>query len=254
MKTWMLLMKSAEKRSYNGVELKILDRLIGHTIHFNVYNLNKRQFKDLTRLCNESDLDNCTMYLEDNALPFVYNHPFWFEYGEKPSLKAVLNAMKFFPAVEYNNSSIKPINNLLLNYSKNKSVTSGSDTHIGLPGDSCTIAKGDNFNDFFHNILEKRNYIVSTNLTRNLLIYQTNQWIRKMFVVDEVSKARKIGMIGINKPIDNAYKVFIGPMIKRHPVFSKKFQKMLPFFSNSGIIADYYLNSQKLLLKKFIPN
>ena len=41
------------------------------------------------RLWEAQDLELLLTYLNDNDLPYTYNHPFWFEFGEQPNLKMV---------------------------------------------------------------------------------------------------------------------------------------------------------------------
>jgi hypothetical protein len=75
-----------------GVEFKILDRReVGHTIHINVYLLDKHPFKELLRMARrEGNLEHFLDFLRTNELPHTYNHPFWFEEGERPNPEAVV--------------------------------------------------------------------------------------------------------------------------------------------------------------------
>ena len=83
-----------------GVELKVHDREIGHTVHVNVLGLSPQQMNRLIdrRRCMTAFLDYCRR--ED--LYHAYNHPFWFESGERGSLPKILNLMREFPVLELN--------------------------------------------------------------------------------------------------------------------------------------------------------
>jgi predicted metal-dependent phosphoesterase TrpH len=62
-----------------GVEIKILDpERVGHTLHINVYELNKKQFLELEEIAvKDQNLETFIDYLRDNDLCYVYNHPFF---------------------------------------------------------------------------------------------------------------------------------------------------------------------------------
>ncbi len=73
-----------------GVEIKILDpEIVGHTIHVNVYDLDFDQFDELEEIAKAGDLNGFLACLKRNDLPHVYNHPLWFEPGERPNLAAI---------------------------------------------------------------------------------------------------------------------------------------------------------------------
>ena len=97
------------------VEVKILDRVrVGHTIHINVYLLDHRQFREIERIARQVQVELLLTYLKDNDLPYTYNHPFWFEFGEQPNLKMVPQLFELFPVVEYNMHRVRRMNRLTL--------------------------------------------------------------------------------------------------------------------------------------------
>ena len=97
------------------VEVKILDRVrVGHTIHIKVYLLDHRQFREIERIARQVQVELLLTYLKDNDLPYTYNHPFWFEFGEQPNLKMVPQLFELFPVVEYNMHRVRRMNRLTL--------------------------------------------------------------------------------------------------------------------------------------------
>ena len=85
-----------------AVEVKILDlRNVGHTIHVNVYTLNRRQFQEIQEIAVKAhDVVTLAGYLRAEGLPFIFNHPFWHEPEERPNLRAVLDVARLFPVLE----------------------------------------------------------------------------------------------------------------------------------------------------------
>lgn len=95
-----------------AVEVKILDlKKVGHTVHINIYALNRRQFREIMKIARMAqDLERLIAYLKDEHLRFTFNHPFWHEPGEEPNLRAVIAIAELFPVLEYNMGRIARIN------------------------------------------------------------------------------------------------------------------------------------------------
>ena len=136
-----------------GVEIKIKDmKNVGHSLHVNVYELNKMQFKELMKIAKvKQDIRTFVSYLKKNDLPFVYNHPFWYEHGEKPSLKAINTIIQLFPVTEYNMLRVWQKNALAVKLAQKhgKGIIASTDTHIGNIGRASTFAKGETFKEYF---------------------------------------------------------------------------------------------------------
>ncbi len=129
-----------------AVEVKILDRVnVGHTVHINVYTLNRGQFAEIRRLARSAtDIRLLTDYLKDERLPYTFNHPFWHEAGETPNFQAVVEIAGLFPVLEYNMGRIGRINAQALRLADalGKGVTASTDSHIGDIGRAFTLAGG----------------------------------------------------------------------------------------------------------------
>jgi predicted metal-dependent phosphoesterase TrpH len=168
-----------------AVEVKILDpRNVGHTIHVNVYMLNRRQFEEIQKIAGKArDILTLTGYLRAEGLPFIFNHPFWHEPEERPNLKAVLDVAPLFPVLEYNMGRIGRINAqaLRLADSLSKGIVAATDTHVGEIGRAFTLARGESFKDFFENAAARRSWLCPADLTLPRLKEETSIRIRRLF-------------------------------------------------------------------------
>ncbi len=126
------------ERLVPGVEMTLFDPVrVGHTIHVNVYELNKSQFLELKRIAErDGNLETFIDFLQDQSLLYTYNHPFWFLPKDKPNYRAVADIIDLFPVIEYNMKRIKMKNMfaLWLAAKKGKGITASTDTHIGQMG------------------------------------------------------------------------------------------------------------------------
>ena len=103
-----------------GAEIKIKDiEAVGHTIHVNVYELDNYQFKELERIAGQGYIYQFLDFLKEEDLPFVYNHPLWFESGEKPNYAAIPDLIRLFPVVEYNMHRVRRENELVVEFALN---------------------------------------------------------------------------------------------------------------------------------------
>ncbi|MBD3235804.1 MAG: PHP domain-containing protein [Candidatus Eisenbacteria bacterium] len=137
----------------SGVELKVCDPAVGHTIHLNVLGLTQEQMIDLMRRAH--NVEAFVGYCRDRGLFHVYNHPFWFERGERANLGAVESLIERLPVIELNAGRIRELNarteELARRYSK--PVVAASDTHTGQIGKSFTVAPGKSAAEFLENVL-----------------------------------------------------------------------------------------------------
>jgi predicted metal-dependent phosphoesterase TrpH len=168
-----------------AVEAKILDpKKVGHTVHINVYSLDRRQFGEILKIAQTArDIERLAAYLKDQRLPFIFNHPFWHEPGETPNLGAIIEIADLFPVLEYNMGRIDLINGqaLRLAQKKGKGVAAATDTHVGDVGRAFTLARGATFSEFFDQIRTGQSFIVATDLTLARLKEETAIRIRCLF-------------------------------------------------------------------------
>jgi len=132
----------------------------------------------------------------------MYNHPFWFDFHQEPNPSAVLRLAKLFPVLEYNMHELKQKNELTIVLAERfgKGIAATTDTHSGKLGQVYTLARGDNFREFFRNIEKGKSYIVPEDLTRGLLIDEMNTWIDLIFEKSQRNKDIKSYLTGSTSP------------------------------------------------------
>ncbi|MDD4650916.1 MAG: PHP domain-containing protein [Methanothrix sp.] len=178
-----------------GVEIKIKDmERVGHTIHINVYELDDSQFQELENIALQGDLLSFLDFLKSEKLPFVYNHPLWFEAGEKPNLAVIPDLIKLFPVLEYNMHRIRRKNEIIMELARRyeKGLIASTDTHSGMIGHAYTLSKGNDFKEFYNNICRGKSYIIVKDLTKQYLIQEMNAWLDMMSGQEPILKSKKI--------------------------------------------------------------
>ena len=135
-----------------GIEMKVRDPKIGHAIHVNVLGLNQSQMLELARRRKSVDrfLDLC----RSEDLYHAYNHPFWFEPGERASLSTVSELIDRFPVIELNAGRIPQLNGRTLRIARRfgKQLVAASDSHTGRIGKAYTMAPGATPEEFLRSI------------------------------------------------------------------------------------------------------
>ena len=168
-----------------AVEVRILDRKkVGHTLHINVYTLNRCQFSEILRIAQiAQDLERLIAYLKDEHLPYTFNHPFWHEAGERPNFQAILDIVDFFPVLEYNMGRIARLNELALRLARarGRGIVATTDTHVGEIGRAFTISRGGTFMEFFDHISRGQSFIVPADLNISRLKGEASVRIRQLF-------------------------------------------------------------------------
>lgn len=235
-----------------AVEVKILDpKRVGHTVHINVYSLDRRQFGEILKIARTAqDIELLVTYLKDQDLPFIFNHPFWHEAGETPNLEAVIEIADLFPVLEYNMGRIDLINGqaLRLAQKKGKGLAAATDTHIGDIGRAFTLARGATFSEFFAQIRTGRSFIVPTDLTLARLKDETAIRIRNLFdkagwlfpkesLTIETGNAILDGIVGRVAKAPSESPRVSGRILKA----------VLEILSRSGIPGSLYVQSQRNL-------
>ena len=236
-----------------GVEISIHDmEFAGHALHVNVFELDREEFLELSEISKvEHDLKNFVRYLKRHKLPFIYNHPFWFEFHQEANPSAVPRLAKLFPVLEYNMNELKQKNELTIALAERfgKGIVATTDTHSGRLGKVYTLAKGDNFREFFRNIEKGKNYIVPEDLTREFLIDEMNTWIDLIFEKSQKNRDIKGYLTGI-KSLDAMVRISRSTLLNYSPKINRTTMNLFYMISNSGLPASVYLHSEESLVKE----
>jgi hypothetical protein len=136
-----------------GIEMTIRDPRIGHTIHVNVLGLNQGQMLELAR--QRGNVDRFLEFCRCQDLFHAYNHPFWFEAGERGTIEAVEALIPEFPLIEINAGRISQLNDRTLDLARRngKNVIATSDSHTGNVGRAYTMAPGASVQEFLRHLL-----------------------------------------------------------------------------------------------------
>ncbi len=231
----------------SGVEMTIYDPVFaGHTLHVNVFELYQEDFLELTEIAKEHDLKSFIRYLKRHKLPFIYNHPFWFEDHQEPEPSAILKLAKLFPVLEYNMHELKQKNELMIALAERfgKGIAATTDTHSGGLGKIYTLAKGDSFREYFKNIERGKSYIVPEDLTREILIEEMNTWIDLIFEKSQKSRDIKNYLTGI-KSLDAIVRVSRSALLNCSPMLNRATMSLLYMISNTGLPASLYIHSKE---------
>ena len=232
-----------------GVEMRLRDEdLVGHTLHINVYDLSLEQFLDLKEISGLGDLSRFINYLVRNNLPYIYNHPFWFERNEKPNLAAISNLVRLFPVLEYNMHRVHRKNEITMALAKRyrKGLAASTDSHSGEVGMVYTLSHGDTFREFFENICKGNSHIVVKDLTKLDIMQEMNRWIELIFSQD-ISVEPKEYSLGVGY-LDKVVNILSGETIRSNPWICKAAYRASHKLSNSGLPASLYLRSEGALL------
>jgi hypothetical protein len=224
---------------------------VGHTLHVNIYILNRRQFCEIMKIARMAqDLEQLIVYLKDEHLRFTFNHPFWHEPGEKPNLRAIIDIVELFPVLEYNMGRIARINSqaLRLAQAKGRGIVATTDTHIGEIGRAFTIARGATFTEFFDQIQIGKSFIIPADLSLSRLKGETTIRIRRLldkagWLYPKDSLAMDTGSAALDG--------IIARLAQVNPTTPRFAQKILELIleaaSRSGIPGSLYFWSQRNL-------
>jgi predicted metal-dependent phosphoesterase TrpH len=228
-----------------GVEIKIKDmESVGHTIHINVYDLDNEQFQEIEENAAEGDLHGFLNLLKNEKLPFVYNHPLWFEPGEKPNLVVIPDLIKLFPVIEYNMLRVRKKNEMIMELARRygKGLIASTDTHSGMIGQAYTLSKGKNFKEFYDNICQGKSYIVVRDLTKQDLMQEMKIWLDLISCQDMIMENKKIST-GIS-PVDMLIAILTSKSIRDFPrVYSVALAATYKI-ANSGLPAALYIREE----------
>jgi predicted metal-dependent phosphoesterase TrpH len=235
-----------------AVEVKILDRKkVGHTIHINIYSLNRGQFQQILRIAQiAKDLELLVSYLNDEHLPYTFNHPFWHEAGEKPNLRAILDIVDLFPVLEYNMGRIARLNGLALRLARarGRGIVATTDTHVGDIGRAFSIGRGNTFMEFFDQIRSGQSFIVPADLNIHRLKGEATVRIRQLINKSGWLHPKDSLTIDTGIAILDGLVVQLARARVGTPGFAKKaLEILLEGVSRSGIPGSLYLRSQRNL-------
>lgn len=238
-----------------GVEVKILDRKrVGHTVHINIYMLSKQQFEEIEKIARAAgNIEILLDYLKAENLPFTFNHPFWHEPGEKLNAAAVVELAENFPVLEYNLGRIRKLNRMVLELAtaKNKGLVAGTDSHTGDIGRIFTVARGNDFREFYESIKNGNSWLVTEDLTYNRIKNE----IRNRLEMLMDSRRWVMGKEGLRMETGNALADAVIQTLSdgREDVLAVK-REMVKFLarmvSSTGVPARLYLRKQNLLASR----
>jgi predicted metal-dependent phosphoesterase TrpH len=239
------LLRPEMKGLVRGVEMKIKDvKSVGHTIHINVYDLSNKQFKKLEDIAAMGDLHSFLDFLRKEELPFVYNHPLWFEPGEKPNLAVIPDLVKLFPVIEYNMHRVRRKNEIIMELARRygKGLIASTDTHSGMIGETYTLSRGKNFKEFYNNVCQRKSYIVVRDLTKQNLIREMNIWLNLISSQDQILLGRNI-CTGISY-LDKLISILASNSLKDFPRLYHTALCAMYKISDSGLPATLYIRRE----------
>ncbi len=240
------------ERLVTGVEVKILDRIkVGHTVHINVYTLNRKQFQEIENIAKMAqDIEMLVEYLRAENLPFILNHPFWHEPGEKLSAASVAEISEMFPVLEYNLGRIRKLNRLVLELAayRNKGVAAGTDSHTGDIGRIFTVAPGNNFREFFGAIEQGNACMVTEDLTYHRIKNEIGKRLEMLLDSREWVMVREgLKMETGNALADAVIKILSGGKEGARAFGREAIKFLATMLSRTGLPARIYLIKQNLL-------
>lgn len=189
--------------AFTGIEMKIRDPQVGHTIHVNVLGLTRRDWGQLAR--RRASLGSFLAYCRDHGLHHTYNHPFWFEKGERATADTILRLVEQFPVIELNAGRIPRLNARTARLARQcgMQVLAASDSHTGRVGRAFTEAPGETWQEFLGNIqlgvsravpchLSYREFIREIGETIDLVFLKQKAFQPKRTMLRETPIARRI--------------------------------------------------------------
>lgn len=245
------------ERIVPGAEIKILDRRrVGHTVHMNVYQLDRKIFQELEDIAEKSgNIELLIACLKSHQLPYIYNHPFWHEPYEKLNIRAVFDLMSLFPVLEYNMGRVNPLN-LIAAYlarSAGKGLVAATDTHSGRIAEAYTLARGDSFASFMAEIGAGRSLLVPQDLTLTRLTSEVLDRLNCMFDQEHWQFAKPGYSLetGIGILDDHIQKIILAP-VRGNNMLKKMLKWLMTGVALSKIPHSLYIRSQNLLAESVL--
>jgi len=245
------------ERIVPGVEIKILDRRhVGHTVHMNVYQLDRKIFRELEEIAEKSgSIEMLITCIKSHRLPYIYNHPFWHEPNEKLNVGAVFDLMSFFPVLEYNMGRVNPLNQIAayLARSAGKGLVAATDTHSGRIAEAYTLARGDSFDSFMAEIGAGRSLLVSQDLTLARLTSEVLDRLNCMFNQEHWQFAKPGYSLetGIGILDDHIQKIILASS-RENSLMKKMLKWLMTGVALSKIPHSLYIRSQNLMAESVL--
>lgn len=235
-----------KEKLISGVELSVTDMFnVGHTVHINVFELDREQFRDMHSIATkQQDIFTLIDFMNDNDLLYMYNHPFWFAMGEKPNLLAVPELAKHFPVIEYNMQDLKQKNlfAMVLAHSFGKGMAVTTDSHTGGIGSVYTMAKGDDFREYFNNIIKGNYYLIMDQPIWKHITQELSAWIELVFSMDRQAVTEFSTGVSL---VDRVVKVVSSNTFADHPNVNRFTMRSIQKLSTSGLPFFLYMLSKR---------
>jgi len=229
-----------------------------HTIHINVFGLNKEQLRMLESIAEKDrDLDAFVKYLKEHDLDWMFNHPFWHEPYEKLNWAILPGLAKnYFDVIELNSGRPKVFNDLAIHMAEqfNKGIVASTDSHIGKPGRAYVLAEGKNFKEFWKNVKAGKMYVVRKDMTTFGVVSESADMISNIFKANvHASKERQLIPDTGVKTFDNVARAVTSGRLKRMYFAKKLIHTLLYTFNYTAgpILAwRYYMKKNDNLAQK----
>ncbi len=239
------------ERVVPGVEIKILDcRRVGHTVHVNVYGLDRKAFGELEDLAACGNIEAFVEALRSLCLPYSYNHPFWHEPYEKLNVREVFNLMSLFPVLEYNMGRVLPLNLIAADASRRlgKGLVGSTDTHSGRIAEAYTLACGATFGEFMSEIAAGHSLVVAQDLTLDRLAAEVFDRLRCLFELErwEFAKPGFNMETGIALLDEHLQPLLLDPA-RKNSRLKKVLRWVMTGVAGSRIPHSLYIRSQNLM-------
>jgi predicted metal-dependent phosphoesterase TrpH len=175
----------------SGIEIKVRDPQVGHTVHVNVLGLDQRQMLELAR--RRKSLERFLEFCRGEDLYHSYNHPFWFERGEKATLSRVTSLIERFPIVELNAGRIPQLNGRTLEIARRfgKQIVATSDSHTGRVAKAYTMAPGETPEEFLRNVRDGVSVAVPKHASPAEFLDEVRDTIELVFLRQSAFRVKK---------------------------------------------------------------
>jgi predicted metal-dependent phosphoesterase TrpH len=174
-----------------GIEIKVRDPKVGHTVHVNILGLDQTQMLELAR--RRKSLDRFLEFCQGEDLYHAYNHPFWFERGERATLPTVTDLIGRFPVVELNAGRIPQLNGRTLEIARrfDRQIVATSDSHTGRVAKAYTMAPGETPETFLRNIRSGVSVAVPHHASPGEFLDEVRETIELVFLRQSAFRIKK---------------------------------------------------------------
>ena len=207
---------------------KIISPKAIQTLHINIFGLNNTDLITLKEISGRGDLDELVLYLKQNDLDFMYNHPFYHDKKQRLNWRAIPGLAKnYFDVIELNNSFSKGLNDINQRIAEklSKGIVASSDSHTGNPGRAFVIAEGKNFKDFWENVKDGNTYIMRKDMSTWNIVHEASLIINQAFNANiRPSKEKRYRPATNVEPLDYIMKSVTSGKLKNQFIVKKVIQ------------------------------